>query len=337
MPIESYGSVCVEGGDQVGKADATLELLAELEREKINVTYCSFPIYAAPIGTTIRCLLNEGYPEDTSVSNNDLEVRCALFALNRLEFLDVYLSDKKYADTMLLFDRSPFSNAVTIGYGAANIENFDDEKMKEYVELALDLDSLMISKLGLERSIVQLKSERKEWSNMREKEGDQYEREDVQKRCEQVYDIYRDVVGDGWHQVITRDEDGWRSREEILGNICNILKDTYGDMEDIRRGKKMSIGFKDIVEKMYSGSVYSNDVFTKYDSALKRNYKDEMYVNGVMLGKAVASSCKSINFSNEEVRGEFRRIIKKLPEILNVFEYFLGKNYVDNLTKALEL
>lgn len=172
---------------------------------------------------------------------------------------------------------------------------------------------------------------------MRKKKGDQHERKDVQEKCEQVYDVYKDIVGSSWRQVVTRNEDGWRSREDILADIWNILTETYGDMKDIRKGKKLSIGFKDVVENMYSGAMYSKEVFTKYDSALRENDKDRMYMNGVKLGKAVASSCKSINFSNEEVRGEFRRIVTKLPEILSVFEYFLGENYVNNLTKVLEL
>lgn len=332
MPIKSYASICVEGGDQVGKADAALTLHKELKRKGINVTYCSFPIYSTPIGTTIRCLLKEGCPKNVLNPDNDLEIRLTLYVLNRLEFLDVYLSDEKYIDTVLLLDRSPFSNAVTIGY---KIESFDEKQVKEYVKLALNYDRLLISKLGLDRCIVQLKSKAKEWKNIREQEGDQLERKDVQEKCELVYDVYKNIIGDSWHQIITKDKNGWRDRKDILNDICNILKQTYGNFEDIQKGQRFSIGFKEVVDKMYLNSTYSEDVFSKYYLALKENNKDTMYANGVILGKTVADSCKNIHFSNKEVKAEFKRIIEKLPEILNVLEYFLGKNYTTNLAKSL--
>lgn len=337
MEIKSYGSVCIEGGDQVGKGDATSGLLKELESENINLTYSSFPIYATPIGASIRELLKNGCPEEILSSENNLETRIALFALNRLEFLDIYLSDEKFKDSLLVFDRSPFSNAVTIGYGASLMENFNEEEVMKYINMAMDYDSLMISMLGLDRCVVQLKSERRDWENMREKESDQYEKKDVQERCEEVYGMYKDIVGSGWNEVVTRDEKGWRDREEISDSIGRIIRDTYEDLVEIRNGLRFDIGFKEIVDRMYPKSVYGKKELSAYTTALKSNNKNDMYLNGVILGKQVADSCMNIRFSNSIVREEFRRIVFNVPEVMNVFKYFLGEKYVNKLKRALEL
>ena len=57
MEIESYGSVCIEGGDQLGKGDATSRIVSELEADGVNLTFSSFPIYATPIGSVIRSII----------------------------------------------------------------------------------------------------------------------------------------------------------------------------------------------------------------------------------------------------------------------------------------
>lgn len=337
METEDYRSVCVEGGDQVGKGDATERILKEIEADGVNLTYSSFPIYATPIGTTIRSLLKNGCPENILSSESNLDVRMTLFALNRLEFLDVYLSDEKYSDTLLVLDRSPYSNAVTIGYGLSLLESWNSDEIGEYVDRAMDYDSLMNSKLGLDSCVIQLKSEESEWKNIRGAETDQYEREDVQDRCNGVYEVYKDRVGSGWNEVVTKGDDGWKSRDDIWGEIDDILCKTYGSMEEIRKGKRYDIGFKEIVDGMYTGAEYDSDVYSKYDLGLKENYKDQMYRNGIVLGKQVVDSCLNVKFSNDVVREEFKRIILLVPESMNVFRHFLGDEFVAKLQRGLGL
>lgn len=337
MSLGSYGSLCFEGPDQVGKGDASSRILSGLEDDGISVTSCSFPIYSTPIGSAIRMLLKEGYPEDVLSSKDTLSLRMALFALNRLEFLDVYLEDKKYRDSLLVLDRSPYSNAVTIGYGLSLFENWDNGLVKGYINEALTYDSLIISKLGLNRCVIQLKSEESRWRNIRSIESDQYEKEGVQERCSGVYEMYKEIVGRGWHQVITKSDDGWKDRDEIREEIGDILWEEYGPMLDIRGGERFNIGFKEIVGKMYPKSEYNSEEYLAYENALRMNEKDQMYSNGVSIGKQVASSCLNIKFSNSEVREEFKRILSAVPEVMGVFGYFLGNSYVNKLKRALEL
>jgi len=338
MGAESYGSICIEGGDHLGKGDATSKLREGLELEGINTTYVSFQIYSTPLGTCIRSMLKDGSISEKTVSKeNNLEIRMALFALNRLEFLDIYLSEPKYWNTLLLFDRSSFSNAVTIGYGISLEGELDRRKMQEYINIALDLDSLMISKLGLDRCIVQLKMENREWMNMREKEADIHEKKEVQERTSEVYGMYKEIFREQWHEVITRDENDWRSREEIFENIHNILLSTYGDMGEIRQGSEFKIDFGEVVDSLYPKAEYNKGDYLKYKEALKNNDKPNMYLYGMSLGKSVAKSCINIRFSNKEVQDEFRRIISIVPQVMNVYEYFLGKVFVNKLRRALDL
>lgn len=335
MDTECYGSLCLEGGDQVGKADATNRLVEELEKQKINLTFTSFPIYSTPIGTSIRYLLKNGCPEEILSNVSSLETRIALFALNRLEYMDVLLGNKKFCDTFLLFDRSPFSNALTISYGLSSFDNMNSDEVANYIDLSLNYDSLMISKLGLDRCVVQLQSKKKNWDNIRVEEGDQYEREEVQEKCDYVYEGYKKIIGDGWHQIVTKDENGWRKKNEIFNSINNILLSTYGDMSDIRTGKRYQIGFKEIIERMYPKSKYEENQYKKYNEALKGNFKDQMYANGVLLGKQVANTCSEVRIRDEEVRMEFRRIVWSVPETINVMRYFLGDTFVNKFIEGL--
>lgn len=337
MELESYGVLCVEGGDQVGKGDATSRILNELESEHVNITYSSFPVYATPVGTVIRSLLKNGCPEEVLSAESNLDVRMALFALNRMEFMDVYLSNEKYWDTLLVLDRSPYSNAVTIGYGISLQSDWNREQVQEYIDKAMNYDSLMISKLGLDRCVVQLKSQEDEWKNIRGEGTDQYEKKDVQERCSEVYSMYKDIVGSGWNDVVTKSNDGWRSRDEIWSDIDKILWDTYGAMGEIRQGDRYDIGFKEIVEGMYPKAVYDKKSYSIYNKGLKGNVKELMYSEGLKLGEQVANSCINIRFKSPLVRDEFRRVVLEVPEVMNVFAYFLGGSFVDKLKRGLEL
>lgn len=335
MEIVNYGSICIEGGDQLGKGDATSRIVKELKADGVNLTFSSFPIYATPVGSVIRSLLKEGISDKKLEGIDTLDVRMALFALNRLEFMDVYLSDSTYSNTILIFDRSPFSNAVSIGYWLSLQKNWDKKEVKGYIDRAMDLETLMISKLGLKRCVVQLKSEEREWKDIRRKDTDQHEKREVQEKSDMVYEMYKDMVGSGWHQVVTKSDDGWRDRDDIWKDIKEILKETYGDLGDIKQGVRYDIGFKEIVENMYSGAMYDNGLYDTYDSAIKKNVKEVMYESGLKLSSQVAGSCRSIKFSNREVKREFKRMVDIVPDVMRVYEHFLGKDFVGKLEKAL--
>lgn len=138
--------VSFEGGDQVGKGDAALNLSSKLLSLGIPVTYSSFPIYATPLGTMVRFALKGGLSKFNLDKKRELKIRMALFALNRLEFMEVLLSNPKYKKTLIMLDRSSFSNSVTLGYGLSTIEDITKKEIEEFVEYFLWLDSFMIKK-----------------------------------------------------------------------------------------------------------------------------------------------------------------------------------------------
>ena len=335
MGSESYRTICIEGVDQVGKADATSRLLLELANQGVNITFTSFPIYATPTGATIRSFLVNGFSDRKLKEIDSLDVRMAFYVLDRLEFMDLCLSNSKYSNTILVLDRSPFSNAVSIGYWFFLQKDWNEDEVKKCITRAMDLESLMISKLGVDRCIIQLKSEESEWKDIRKGYSDLYEKKDVQEWGSRVYEVYKDIVGPSWHQVISKRDDGWRDRDDIWNDIKKILKETYGDMGDIKQGLRYDIGFKEIVESMYPKAKYDKKLYNIYNTAIKENVKDVMYKSALELGRQVANSCAGIRFSNKEVKEEFKRILAILPNIMKVFEHFLGKGFVNKIEKSL--
>ncbi len=336
MGVKDYRSIWVEGGDQVGKGDATSRIISELERDGVNITFSSFPIYAIPTGAIIRSFLKGDFLKAELKEIDSVDIKMAFYILNRLEFMDICLSDEKYNNTLLVLDRSPFSNAVSIGYLFASGRDWNEGEVVKYIDRAMDLESFMISKLEKGRSIIQLKSEASEWKDVGNRAEDINEKRDVQEKSDKVYEMYKKIVGSGWYQIVTKGDNGWRARDDIWNDIKKILKEAYGDMGDIKQGVRYDIGFKEIVEGIYKGAKYDKKLFNTYNTAVKENVKDVMYASGLELAKQVVDSCKSIEFSNDEVKKEFRRILDIIPNMIAVFEYYYGKSFVEKLEKALD-
>jgi len=332
-----YGSLCLEGGDQIGKGDAFINLEKDLLARNIKLVTSSFPIYSTPIGTCLRRLLVEGFPKNFS---NELSIRMILFALNRLEFLDVYLGNEKYHNSFLLLDRSPYSNALTISYALANIGGAKKEELQKYVNFAMNFDSLIISSLGLKRCVVQLYAEacnEQEWRGRQDTENeDMYEKNEVQRICQDVYEIFEKEVGTGWKKVPTRIGSNWRSREDILNDLNMIIMDTYGELPANSESSSYRIDFNEIVPHMYEEAEWSADDQQKYLEALEMNNKSEMYTYAVRLGLSSANSVRRIKFENEGVRQEFKKLVK-VNGVLDLIGYFLGVDFVSKLIDSVEL
>ena len=68
--------------------------------------------------------------------------------------------------------------------------------------------------------------------------------------------------------------------------------------------------------------------------ALEENNKDAMYEYAVKLGMSVANSVEEVRFGNDEVRNEFVRIIDMNDGIYDIFEYFLGNDFLTKFMKG---
>lgn len=339
MPNTNYKVVVCEGGDQVGKADAILTFSEKMMDMGVPVTYASFPIYATPLGASIRLFLRHGIDELELPKLEELKVKMGLYALNRLEFMDVLLTHPFYKKTLILLDRSPFSNAVTIAYGLANTEEAKDIKtINELIDFALELEKLMIKKVKLDNCVVQMVSEDRSWDNVRNETADINENKEVQKASDQIYEMYAKRLGDGWRQIATKKSDGWRDRGDIFNDIYTFLISRNGELEP--KGNKMmriryEIGIEEILLNMYKGYVLPEGIVTKYLKALRSNDKDTMHDTACEIGVEVGKTCKVMKFRNMVVREAAKKIVDEKPAIIKVIQHSIGKEFADKFVKAV--
>lgn len=332
--------VC-EGVDQVGKGDAILNLSERLLENSIPVTYSSFPIYATPVGTLVRFSLIGLLKEFEFEKIQELKIRMALYALNRLEFMDVLLSNRDYKKTLIVLDRSPFSNAVTIGYGVMSLgKSAEDQDVKDLVDYALWLESFMIKKLSLTNSVVQMVSEDESWKNLRKEKGDMYEQGNVQKLSGEIYDLYQERAGKGWKKVVTKTKSGWRSREDISDEIYEFLLSRIEGVNEMSRSSmyklRYEIGAEEILKNLYIGGTLPSGLLSSYLKALRSNDKDSMYRHGVDIGVRVGRTCQLVKIKNPRVRKEMGKIIKELPEIKSIMSGLINKDFSDKFCRALD-
>lgn len=338
---KNYKVIVCEGGDQVGKADAILTFSEKMLDLGIPVTYSSFPIYATPFGTIIRLFLRQGLDDLKLDKNRELKVKMAMYALNRLEYVDVLLAHKKTKDTLILLDRSPFSNAVTIAYGLANMPEVRDEKiLNELIDFALKLDGFMIKTMKLTNCVVQMVSEDRSWDNVRKETADINENEDVQAAADRIYGMYAQRFGKGWKQIVTKTGSGWRDRKEIFNDIRKFLESRV-DISALPKSRKIlkiryEIGIEEILKHIYKGEDLPEGIICRYLTALRNNDKDSMHNYGCIIGVEVGRTCKVMHFSHKEVRNALRDIVEDVPEVLKLLEYFISKGFKDKFVDAID-
>lgn len=340
--FQDYKVLSCEGRDHTGKGDALNYLFSKLEEEGIDVLTASFPVYGTPIGNTIRELLTNGKEKFDLTAQEDLEVKMSLFALNRLEFLEAFLAENIDDDTLILFDRSAFSNALTIAYGIKDNADITEEEMEALVKTALELDSLLIEKLDLKNCVIQLDTGEQVWKSARGGGDDLHEVPEVQRLASGIYDIYKRLVGDGWKVVFTKEfdeekgEQVWRDRADIFKDIYSFLIKRFDSVGSRKgRGRRGEIGIKEIMKSIYIGSKVDEDLLDAYVGSIRDNNKDVMYASSVGVKEQICSSYEAIRFENEEVKGAFREILDRYPKVAYVLECNLGENYILKLQEAL--
>ena len=341
-PHYRYDITSFEGPDHVGKGDAQNYLYGKLSELGVDVLTTSFPIYATPIGNTIREYLTNGKEKFALSTEEDLEIKMSLFALNRLEFLEAFLTEDIADESLILFDRSAFSNALTIAYGIKNNPDITDEEKESLVTTALELDSLLINKLNLKNCVIQLETGDEVWESSRGGGKDLHEIPEVQRLASEIYSIYQQFVKDGWKIVFTKSFDKdenkrkWRDREDIYIDIYRFLVERFGDFESKKgRGRRGEIGIKEVMKHVYIGSEVDENLLTEYTRSIRDNDKDTMYVTSVDVSKQINSSFKSISIKNKEIKVAFKDILARYPKINYVLECNLGEEYVASLLEGL--
>jgi thymidylate kinase len=336
----NYKVVCCEGGDQVGKADAILTFTKKMMELGVNVTYGSFPIYATPIGVCIRLFLRQGLPESNISEKEALKIKMALYALNRLEFMDILLSHPQYKDTLILLDRSPYSNAVTIAYGVTNSPKLKGkEQIDSLIDYAFELESFMRRKLNTKNCVVQMVSEDRSWNNVRNEKADINENESVQKASDEIYQMYAKRIGAGWKEIVTKKKEGWRGREEIFNDIYNFSVERLGKIRSAEKGIVSvinEIGIAEILKSMYRGCVLPEGLVTQHLKSLRENDKDMMHDTACIIGVEIGQSCKLVVVKHKAVREAMLKILDDNPGVYDVLKYFISDAFVDKLKKGLD-
>lgn len=338
MPKSNYKVLVCEGGDQVGKGDAILTFSVNMTNMNIPVTYSSFPIYASPFGTVIRLFLTGKLKQFDFEKEKELKIMMAFFALNRLEFMEILLSHPESKETLILLDRSPFSNAVTIAYGLASEYLHDEKKLNEFIDYAMKLDSFMIKKMNLTNCVVQLVSEDM-WNNKRRDNKDIYEKKDAQEAADRIYDMYAKRIGDGWKKILTKTKKGWRDREEIFNDIYTFTLERNNKI--VNQGRRSilkyryEIGIEEVLQNIYKWVVYPEGLVNNYLKALHSNEKEKMYEYGVEVGLAVGRTCKAIRIKNSGVKRAMKQITTELPEIYDVLSVLIAPRFADKFRKAI--
>lgn len=335
MSRQSYRVISCEGGDQCGKADAVLTFRKKFLERGVSVTFSSFPMYASPFGTCIRKFLRNGLEDFNFDPKRELKIKMSLYALDRLQFLDVILSDPIYKQTLILLDRSSFSNAVTLAYGIVNIKDLTNDEIDKYVKYAFWLDNLMIKKLRLENCVVQMVAIDNSWSNVRNEKKDINENIDVQRMTDKSYDLFQDRVGSGWKKIVTKVDEGWTKREDIFQNIYDFVVERTGEFNLEAFPKDYTVNIQEVVSHCYSSADVSEKDVDMYWEALNENNKDVMHEYGMKVGEQIGKSCSSLVLNDKDIRKKFCMILRDLPELYTIFDRYLGENFKEVITESV--
>lgn len=333
-----YKCINFEGLDQVGKGDAVKNVSLEISNLGYDTCVISFPYYATPIGFTIRDILVNGIPKGLDIDKNrEVELKMFLFALNRLEILNCILLDKKH--DVYVFDRGPFSCALTIGYHIFQ-HNEDYEKREYLIDRGLSLDSYFRKILNVDNCVIYLKYKDIGWEESRGKEGsDLYERGEVQGISAGVYSIFSKKIGKGWGDVVTKDGNGWRSREgikkECLGKAIkrNVIDNSQ---KTKNKGILKYLGIDEVGRFLYIGSSVNRTFVNDWANAIQCNDKKEVYRVSEVVSEALASSTERIVWYDSNIVDSINNLISEYPEILDIINYRYGKTFLVKFANSLK-
>ncbi len=333
-------SFCVdfEGGDQVGKGDAVKNFSLHLSSLGFPVSVISFPYYATPLGFLIRQILLSGFDDSIHIdSERVLDIKMALFALNRLEILNCILSLKQ--PYVFLFDRGPFSNALTISYHLFS-KGSGFKRCEDFVNTAISFDSFFLNRLDINNCVIRLKYSDIEWEKSRKGDiNDLYERKEVQDISEYVYSIFEKTVNKGWKNITTKDTNGWKDRggirDECMEFVVNRgLLDTF-EKKKVKRIKYLGIG--DIQKSLYLGCEVPKKLKRGWRDAIGSNNKKKVYLLAESISQAFVGTTEPVSWCNEQIALEVGFFFREYPEISDIIKNKYGKKFLYNFLKLVHI
>ncbi len=330
-------SISYEGADQVGKGDAVSNLAEHFSQLGLEVEVIQFPYYATPIGYLVRDMLLNNFPEGLDIDDDrEMDIRLALFSLNRLEILNCI--EALDIPDVYIFDRGPYSCSLTIAYEMLERGIESEEYIRNALGKGIQFDSYFLNFLNIDNCVVCLKHSGIDWKASRGAGEDMYEKISVQKLSEKVYSLIEERVGEGWINVVTKNSRGWKSREEICNKVISFIHKRGFDIP--KGGKKRRgpnyLGIDGVREDMYIGSVVDDKLKSRWDLAIRSNNKKEVYVLGKDISEALVKTTELIKWNDEGLSFFFKDILEELPEICYIIENRYGKNILNKLVKSLK-
>jgi thymidylate kinase len=339
----NYRSICIEGGDQIGKGDVTGYLFRKLSEENIKVCKLSFPMYATPFGTIVRKTLEDGFPKTLDIGKAEetkrgIEVKMMLFALNRLEALESILRNFKRKEAYFLLDRSPYSHAVTISYGLGGLKCIRNREVDDLVRLMFKSEQLFLEKLGLSECVIHLVADhgKKGWEKERS-DGDLYEVKEVQKVVDDVYAKIGEIVGSGWNRIYTKKQGVFRERRDIYKEVDEVVgtlslegpTDSESEIYDVLQ----------VVKDIYGVDVSTLEIYKRYFENIRIDDNErnkETYQLACQIGKYVAKNCPYVEIKDAEVKNNIKEIVESYPEVFSLVGYYLGEKFLSEFKKVLD-
>lgn len=213
--------IALEGDDGSGKQTAWREVIAQLlTHTNYDVGMCAFPSYST-FGQVIK-QVNLGNADvylDSLDSQRKIEVRCAAFALDRALTLAILLNlVEANPNTIIVSDRGPLSNAVTIGFGLSNNVITTDEARTLYTSSMPSLDQELIGAFNPLSILLTTAGGGSAIAGGERAPLDDYESLENRSPIEVVYNQLIDPT----RQVSTKVEGYWRDPSEIAQDILRI-------------------------------------------------------------------------------------------------------------------
>jgi len=333
---KKYNCIDFEGADQVGKGDAVKNFSRYTSVLGLHSCIIAFPYYCTPIGYIIRDTLLNGFPKEIK-KDKEVEIKMALFALNRIEILNCIEQNEMF--DLYIFDRGPFSNALTIAYHLfANPGEIS--RKNRLVSDALHLDLYFRETLNIDNCVVCLRYKDIEWRKERKNDGgDLYERREVQDISGEVYDIFENEIGEGWKNVVTKDKNGWRSREDIRRECVEFAINRGVLPKSAMLNKIVEpyyLGIDEIEKYLYPNSDVSEYLKRSWLNAVAKNDKKEVYLLSGQIAKAFTSTTGPLIWGSDKIVGHVKDILNSFPEILDILTIRYSKSFVYKFLDSLE-
>jgi thymidylate kinase len=347
-----FQTITIEGQDQVGKADATKELVKYLNGKGKGVTQVTYPYYALPIGSIIRQFLtdmdrlrNIKSVQSSFGQPREIEIIGTLFAINRLETLSTI--NKLFNNTesgYLISDRGPYSMAITCAYGVQS-GVIKEEDIDRLIDLALDFDQTFRNALKSDDNIIQFRSKGEVLSVAQgDRKGDQvdvYENPKIQELSREIYKKYKERINT-WNDIVTRvdSEEGseWRPREDILSDVVNIIEQVNG-VEPIENQSDFQLPDR-ITPDLVSKNQYGVDIGSS-NMILLRNYanngqKGKSFDIESDIGARIAQETSPTNINwDKESSVSISRMLEQYPEVFHIIDEFLGPDFRETFRQSV--